>query len=107
MRQRSTHARTVASVLSMLVLGVFQLAAVACLVLAYGMMPDGEHDREALDGAGVGALFAIGIAVLALALTALPVALRWLGPRWFVPPVLLLLLGGARYAYLVLAYDPW
>ncbi|MDQ8701076.1 hypothetical protein RCO28_01040 [Streptomyces sp. LHD-70] len=93
--------------LSMLVLGLFHLAAAACLALAYGMTPDGPHDREALDGAGVGALFAIGIAVPALALTALPVALRWLGPRWFVPPVLLLALGGVRYAYLVTAYDPW
>ncbi|MDI3406314.1 hypothetical protein [Streptomyces cavernicola] len=99
--------RTPASALSALVLTLLHLAAAACLALAYGMTPDGPHDREALDGAGVGALFAVGITVPALALTVLPVAMHWLTRRWFAPPALLLLLAAARYAYLVTAYDPW
>lgn len=99
--------RTVGAVVSRLVLGVLSLAAAGWALLAYAMIPAGRHDREALDGAGLGALFAIGCAGPALVLTAVPVALGWLRRRWFLPPLALLVLAAARYAYLVIAYDPW
>lgn len=91
----------------MLVLGGLSLVAAGCVALAYAMMPTGPHDREALDGAGLGALFAIGFTVPALLLTAVPVSLGWLRRRWFLPPVVLLALAAMRYAYLVTVYDPW
>jgi hypothetical protein len=103
---RRGRARTV-SVLSMLVLVACNLVAAFWLFIAYWMMPQDEHDREALDGAGLGALFTIGFAVPTLLLTILPVKLGRLRRRWFAPPAALLVLAAVRYAYLVFAYDPW
>ncbi|NLU69439.1 hypothetical protein [Streptomyces sp. HNM0574] len=104
---RGGRARTVATVLSGLVLGALGLVTAGWLALAYGTLPEDGHDREALDGAGLGALFAIGFAVPTLLLTILPVALGWLRRRWFLPPAVLLLLAAVRYTYLVQVYDPW
>ncbi|OEU86082.1 hypothetical protein DB35_10335 [Streptomyces abyssalis] len=93
--------------LSVLVLGGCNLVAAFWLFVAFWMVPQDEHDQEALDGAGLGALFTMGFALPTLLLTILPVKLSWLRRLWFAPPAAMLVLAAVRYAYLVLAYDPW
>lgn len=104
---RRGRARTLGTVLSMLVLGGLGLVAAFWLFVAYWMMPQDEHDQEALEGAGLGALFTIGFTVPALLLTILPVKLGLLRRSWFAPPAVMLVLAALRYGYLVSAYDPW
>lgn len=101
------RARRAGSVLSVLVLVTCQLVAAFWLFVAFWMSPRDGHDREALDGAGLGALFTMGFAVPALLLTIVPVKLGWLRRLWFAPPAVMLALAAVRYGYLVHVYDPW
>lgn len=91
----------------MLVLGACNAVAAFWLFVALWMTPHDEHDRDAQDGAGLGALFTIGCTVPTLLLTLVPVKRGWLRRRWFVPPAVMLGLAAMRYAYLVHVYDPW
>ncbi|GAA2508978.1 hypothetical protein GCM10010406_51810 [Streptomyces thermolineatus] len=93
--------------LSAVVLVALNLLAACCVLLAFVMVPEDRWDRDALDGAGIGALLGMGVAVATAALTVLPVALRWLGRRWFAAPAALFVLAAARYAWVSQVYDPW
>jgi hypothetical protein len=104
---RPGRGRRVGSVLCTLVLVASELAAAFWLFVAFWMSPRDDHDREALDGAGLGALFTMGFAVPALLLTIVPVKLGWLRRLWFAPPAVMVALAAVRYGYLVHVYDPW
>lgn len=93
--------------LSGLVLGVCNAVAAFWLSVALLLTPRDEHDRDAQDGAGTGALFTIGCAAAALLLTLPAVRKGWLRWGWFVPPVVMSLMAAGRYGWLVYAYDPW
>lgn len=98
--------RFVGVVLSGIVLVVGNALTLFCTVLAWLMMPDGLGDTNSIDGAWFSGFAGMVLAVVTVLLTIVPVAARWLGKKWFILPVVLLVLATARWMYIGEVYPP-
>lgn len=96
--------KRVGAVLSGVVLVVANVATLFFAVIAWLMMPSGPGDSNHIEGALFTAFAGTVLAVLAVLLTIIPVAARWLGKKWFIVPAVLFVLATARWIYIDDAY---
>ncbi|MER7708125.1 hypothetical protein ABTX81_35205 [Kitasatospora sp. NPDC097605] len=101
---RARRAPSAGTVTSAAVLGLLHLGAAFGVYSALAMRPAGPWDDDVLLAVEVASYLAIGLAVPALALTALAVRRRWLRAWWFVLPALLVALAAARLLYVDRTY---
>jgi hypothetical protein len=94
------RAKTAGTVLSGVLLGLVNLAAAILVVLSWVLTPDGDWDRHGAEAIAAAAFLGAGLALAALVLTIVPVAVRWIGKKWYLLPLATFVVAVARFVFL-------